>query len=191
MRTTLANRGKSKSGMLAPASGLAIIALLLLTPAALATPINHGNFSGTDVVFQDVTESTLGTVPVDPDLLYDAPTVSGNQLTFMSISDNFAATASGGSSDITGSLLTTTIMQDPESLFTIDLLLIEEEGTYELSGAGGAATNASASMSGFITVLENLSGITFAVIPFMGSSLPRIPSSFRVILAPATGRGPP
>jgi hypothetical protein len=173
MHTTRAKRGNSKSGMLAPAWGLAILALLLLTPAALAAPINHGDFSGTDVVFQDVTESTL--VGADPDLLYGAPTVSGNQLTFMSISDDFAATASGGSSDFTGSLLSTTIMQEPTSLFTIDLLLIEEEGTYALSGAGGAA-NASASMSGWITVLENLSGPTFVPpIPFIGIISPSDP----------------
>jgi hypothetical protein len=115
--------------------------------ASLATTV-HGNFSGTNVDFLGVQETT--TSPGDPEPLFGAPTVIGNQLLFFPT--GFASTSAGGSSDVTSSQMQMFI--DAKPLSTIDQISITEFGEKDLAGVGTAATSASVSAVVDITVLE-------------------------------------
>lgn len=133
--------------------------------AAGATPINHGTYVGTDTIYNDVTESTQS--GGDPDLLWGAPTLVGDQLLFFPPS--FSATAAGaGGADTTLSLLTILIEAKPTR--TLDQILLTEFGDTALSGAGTLVTQTKVSMSGFVTVTEDLGGaIVPVIIPFIGT----------------------
>jgi hypothetical protein len=139
----------------------ALLVASLVGTAAAGLP-NYGDFVGTNVTFKSVEETTQTT---DPPVLFGAPTVAGNQLTFTPT--GFIATATGGASDLTSSILTTTIVGNSPT-DTIDVIIIEELGNVTLTGPGGAPTNASASIGGFATVLATTAGPTFSVIPFSG-----------------------
>ena len=152
------------AGSLLLALGALLVASLIGTAAARAT-VNHNDFVGTSVTFQDVSETTQPDAPPDPEPLYGPPTIAGNQLTFTPT--GFIATATGGASDLISSILTTRIVGNSPT-DTIDVIIIEELGGVTLIASGGAGTNASASIGGFVTVLATTSGPTFSVIPFSG-----------------------
>jgi uncharacterized repeat protein (TIGR01451 family) len=103
-----------------------------------------------------------------------APTlaVTGTQLLFAPPA--FLSTCSGGGSDTTASELTTTIQSQPG--VHIEVLQLQEAGDAILTSFppfGTAATNATAAMSGTVTVIEDISGpITPVVIPFTGTFTP-------------------
>jgi hypothetical protein len=125
-----------------------------------------GSFVGTDVDFNNVQEtSSFG----DPEPLFCSgpEIVSGNSLILFP--NNFSATAAGaGGFDQTGSQLQAMIVATGSQ--TIDEILITEFGDTDLSGVGTAATGAFVSMSGFVTVTDNLSGpITPVIINFIGT----------------------
>ena len=157
-----------------PQGGLTLV-LLLASASALAT-VNHGDFLGTSVDFLQVSETTLSAGDAEP--LWDAPTLvgGGNQLAFSPT--NFISTCSGVSSDVTTSELTTEISAHPGG--HIDNVMLVENGDVTLTRFppfGTPATNASASLSGTLTVTETTSGpITPVVIPFTGTFTPQ--SSF-------------
>jgi len=146
---------------------LAALGFLLLGGSADATT-SYGNFAGTNVTFQNVREtSTTG----DPEPLFGAPTVVGDQLLFFPpFPPGFIATAAGaGGLDQTGAQLQTEILVTAP-LGILDTLRIREIGDSTLVGAGTAATGAFISMSGFVTVTDTLSGpITPIVIGFIGT----------------------
>ncbi|MGH0034136.1 MAG: PEP-CTERM sorting domain-containing protein [Myxococcota bacterium] len=164
-----------------------LAASLLLAPsAALAVTIDHGVLAGTNVTFSGpdagpglpdecqggVCETTSSSG--DPDVLWGAPSVSGDDLLFTPAA--FLAEASGaGGYDYTGSQLQTIITSNGGG-FTLDTLNITEFGDATLlalppPGTGGTGTFVS--MAGFVTVTETLSGpITPVVIPFTGSISP-------------------
>jgi hypothetical protein len=126
----------------------AVGALVSAAGLASATPINHGNRAGVTVDFLNITEDS-NTDPVPP-ALFGSPTVSVDSLVFNPVS--FGASAQNGSFDITDGTLTTRI--DARPGFTIPSFNITERGDYTLAGSGTAATNATVSLSIFITVLE-------------------------------------
>jgi hypothetical protein len=128
-----------------------------------------GSFVGTDVDFNNVQEtSSFG----DPEPLFCSgpEIVSGNSLILFP--NNFTATAAGaGGFDQTGSQLQAMIVAT--GAMTIDEILITEFGDTDLSGIGTAATGTFVSMSGFVTVTDNLSGpITPVAIGFVGTFTP-------------------
>jgi hypothetical protein len=134
--------------------------------------VNHGNFSGTSVDFIAVSETTTSAGDVEP--LWGAPTVggAGDQLFFFP--PNFASNCLQGSSDVTSSDLTTQITAHPGG--HIDTIMLAESGDVTLAKIppfGDATTNASAALSGKVTVTETVSGpITPVEIPFTGTFTP-------------------
>ena len=122
---------------------------------------------GTNVSFTGIQESSsFG----DPEPLFGQPTGSGNQLLFFP--PQFLATAAGGTFDQTGSQLQLTVAGNGPT-DTITTILIDEFGDALLLGSGTAATGTYASMSGFVTVLEDINGpITPVVIGFVGTFSP-------------------
>jgi hypothetical protein len=150
----------------------ALLVVLLIGAAAAHATVNHGDFVGTSVTFQDVEETTQPDTPADPEPLYGAPVIAGNQLTFTPT--GFIASATGGASDLISSILTTQIIGNTPT-DTIDVIIINELGDVTLSGPGGAATNASASIGGFVTVIATTAGPVLpfpTVIPFSGVFAP-------------------
>ncbi len=154
---------------------LALLALLTAAPAAFAqgTPQNYGDYLGTSVDFFDVTETTqsLG----DPDVLWDAPALAGTGDQLVFFPPNFTSLCAAGSSDTTSSLLTTTIEAHPSGI--IENIALVESGDVTLVIAppfGDPTTNATASLSGTLTVTETTSGpIPPVVIPFNGTFAPK------------------
>jgi hypothetical protein len=155
-----------------------VLLLLLVAHAASATTV-YGTYVGTNVTFGGVQEtSTYG----DPEPLFGAPIVLGNQLLFFPA--NFSANSIDGVSDFTGSQLQTTISGNG-SLDVIDTLLLTEFGDTDLSGLGTAATGTYIGVSGFVTVLETTSGpIAPVAIPFVGVFSPT--GTFDLISNPGT-----
>jgi hypothetical protein len=127
--------------------------------AALATPINYGDFTGTNVMFLQVTEdSTTDATP-----LFGTPLVSGDGIQFNPTS--FGSFAFNGSSDLTDGTLTTMIMANPGRV--IPAVTFSESGDYTLAGSGGAMTSASVALSWFVTVSE-VNGSPIAPVSFSG-----------------------
>ncbi len=150
-------------------SRLLLLALLVLglggrEASALTV---YGDFSGTNVDFLGVQESsTFG----DPEPLFGAPTVVGNQLLFFP--STFSASAGGGGFDQTGSQLQLTISGSGPT-DTIDVVRIDEFGDAVLAGLGTPATGVFASMAGFVTVTATTSGaIAPVAIPWTGTFTP-------------------
>lgn len=100
---------------------------LISVPSANATPINYGDFSGTTVMYLDVTESSA----TDPTPLYGAPYVTGNSLNFDPVSFNFFSTG-GSVVDITDGTLSLGIKA--LSGESIPIVQIFEAGDYTLTG---------------------------------------------------------
>lgn len=167
----------------APALHSLLLALLLPASASLAT-VNHGDFLGTGVDFLQVSETTLSAGDVEP--LWQAPALAGSGDQLLFFPTNFTSSCLQGSSDVTESVLTTTIQS--QAGVHIATLALQEAGDSTLTSFppfGTAATNSSAAISGTITVLEDTSGpIAPVVIPFTGSMLPSgtfaLPTSFGV-----------
>ena len=166
---------------------VALLALAIASPA-LAT-INHGTFLGASVTFRDVSETTQS--PGDPEPLWvvpgGLPLVFGDQLFFFPPA--FTATATGGTSDDTSSLLTMQL-EGNGPLNTIDLIELTEFGDAILSGTGTAATHASASLSGTVTVIEDVNGPIAPVdIPFTATFTPKDTYDLRLeTWGPPSGR---
>ncbi len=128
--------------------------LLVLAQPALATVI-HGNFSGTSLDFLQVRETSIFG---DPEPLYGAPTVVGNQLTFNP--SNYSANSAGGGIDQTGALLQMTIAATGGS--SISSLTFSEFGDTTLVGfPGTAATGTFVGIGGVINV-THVNGVALA-----------------------------
>jgi hypothetical protein len=112
-------------------AALAVVLCVFVLPVTTqAASISYGNFSGVNVNFNGVEESSL----TDPVPLYDAPSVSGDSLLFSPL--NFAAKASGGI-DFTDGRLTTSIEAKPGR--ALSYISVYELGDYFLFGAGSTA----------------------------------------------------
>jgi len=155
----------------------AIVTLMLLAAAAPAlAQVNYGDFLGTSVDFLQVTETTQ--TAGDPAVLWGTPTViesqQGDLLQLQFFPPAFISSCAVGSIDTTSSLLTTTIFAHGTN--TIDTVTLVESGDVTLTKFppfGDPTTNASASLSGFLTVIEDTGGpIAPVVIPFSGTFVP-------------------
>ncbi len=138
-------------------SALAIaLGLFLFGPASAdAAPINYGDFSGSTVMYLDVTETanTAG----DSEPLYGPPSITSNKLDFDPA--GFAASATSGSSDLTDGQLNFTLMSMGT---TIKSITFSEGGDYSLLGTGSAATLINYALAvGSISVLE-VDGVALA-----------------------------
>jgi hypothetical protein len=144
----------------------------LLAPASAFATVNYGDLIGTGVDFLQVSETTQ--TAGDPEPLWGAPQLAGagDQLAFFPPA--FTSQCTPGTSDATSSLLTTTIQAQPGG--HIDNLALVENGDVVLTAFppfGTPATNASAALSGTVTVVEDISGpIAPVVIPFSGTISP-------------------
>ena len=147
-----------RSGVSRAARWAAAAALLL--PVA-AGAVSYGTFTGTNFEYQNV-EDDFGLFGPDPADI----TLVGDTLTFFP--DSFEASAAGdgaGGNDQVEDLLSATIV--PVGGATIGVITISEFGDLGFSGSGTVNTNVTATASGFVTVLESASGLTFpVVIPF-------------------------
>ena len=149
-----------------------LLPILLLSAPAAFGQVNHGDFLGSGVDFLQVTETTQ--TPPDPAVLWDTPVLNGAGTGLNFFPPNFTSICSLGSSDITSSQLTTTIMAQGAN--TIDIVMLVESGDVVLTKFppfGDGTTNASASLGGFLTVIEDTGGpIVPVIIPFVGTFLP-------------------
>ncbi len=147
---------------------LLLTVISVVAAPALATTI-HGDFIGTDIDFLGVQETSTFGDP-EPACCFGAPIVVGNQLLFFPAS--FSASSAGGGVDQTGAQLQSTVMTNT-LLGIITTITIDEFGDALLTGSGTAATGTFASLAGFVTVLETLSGpIAPVIIPFTGTFTP-------------------
>lgn len=123
----------------------------LFASAAQAAPIVYGNFAGTGITFQGITEDSA----TDPTPLYGVPTVvGGDMLDFDPTA--FASSASGGAADVTDGLLKGAIQA--QAGYGITRFALSELGSYTLAGFGTPATSAAVGQVAFIKITE-LNGV--------------------------------
>ncbi len=107
-------------------------------------------------------------------MLWDTPALSGTGDGLLFFPPDFTSTCTTGASDTTSSQLTTTIAAQGAS--TLDEIFLVEAGDVTLTAFppfGDPTTNASASVGGFLTVIEDTGGpIVPVVIPFSGIFVP-------------------
>lgn len=142
---------------------LLVVVVGLAGQAAHAYTHSPGSdYYGPSFSFTNINEfSSYG----DPDPLFGAPSGSNNQLTFS------PTVFSASGNDQTGSQLQIDITATGLGA-TIDSILLEDFGTVELSGTGGAGTSAFAIMAGKVTVLEVLGvSVTPYDIDFTGTAV--------------------
>lgn len=142
-------------------------AVLLATPATYGASINYGNFIGTAVTYQSVTESS----PTDAVPLFGTPTLIGNTLDF---NPTFTSFATGGASDQTDGQLNFRITANPG--FAIPTVMFSEAGDFTLTGAGTAATLASVSATFFIDIYA-VDGVTLGAPLLTTASMTFSPAS--------------
>lgn len=143
---------------------IAASALLFTASAVHASPINYGDFTGTTVMYLDVTESA--NTPGDEPPLFGEPTIIGNKLDFDPF--GFSASAADGSADITDGQLNFTLMGVQGQ--PINSFSITESGDFSLLGVGTAATQINyAVAASSVTVLE-VDGVPLAVPVTLGAA---------------------
>jgi len=150
-----------------------LIALALFVASPALATVNHGDVLGTSVDFLQVSETTQ--TGGDPEPLWGPPTLGGTGDQLLFFPPNFTALCASGGSDTTSSELTTTISAHPGG--HIDNIMLAENGDVTLrklpTAGSDATTNASAALTGTVTVTETVSGpITPVVIPFTGTFMP-------------------
>lgn len=128
------------------AAAFSVATIFAITSPVSAVPINYGDFSGTTVMFSQVTEDS-GT---DPTPLFGAPTVSGDALDFNPVSFNSSSTGAAGT-DITDGTLTLMMMSHAGNF--IDQIEFDEAGDFTLSGLSGNAF-ASVTATFFLDIVE-------------------------------------
>lgn len=156
-----------------------LAAFALLASASAGATTVYGDFNGTSVDFLGVQETSQAG---DPEPLFGAPTVLGNQLLFSP--STFIAQANGAAGfDNTHSLLEMDIMATgPSGITEVNLT---EFGDAVLAGVGTAGTSTFAQMSGFLTVTETTAGsITPVVISWSGVFSPS--DSLNLVSDPGT-----
>jgi hypothetical protein len=149
-----------------------MFAAVVLASGGARAQVNYGDFNGTGVDFDAVTETTQSAG--DPATLWGAPSLgaTGDQLVFFPPA--FVSSCASGASDVTESVLTTTIQA--QAGVHIDTLMLAETGDATLTAFppfGTAATNVAAGLTGTVTVTQDTSGpIAPVVIPFTGTFTP-------------------
>jgi hypothetical protein len=138
---------------------LAAVAVVLTAGTVFATPINYGNFAGTNVNFLNVNEDNSEGPGGTTVGLFNSPTVVGNALTFSAMTFSASATGAGGV-DVTDGTLRFTL----QSGAGLGQFSIFENGDRTLVGAGSgspgaAGTTANVGLALFITITE-VNGVT-------------------------------
>jgi hypothetical protein len=132
---------------LASIAGAFFLIAVAISHSAFGASINYGDFSGDNVQFLDVTESSDDPLP-----LYGAPTVSGNSLSFSP--QQFFAKSQFGSpiNDTTDGQLTFMVQADVGQAVTD--IKFTEGGALSVSGLSTATndTYVDVSAPGFVTV---------------------------------------
>jgi hypothetical protein len=150
---------------------LTALAAVLTVAQSSAAPINWGNFAGSTVSYQQVTEDST-TDPVPAVGFFGSPSVTGDSMDFDP--NNFAATANGaGGSDTTAASLKFDIVANTGR--SISNLHFSEAGDTSLSGFGGDATT-SVTADVLIEIIE-LNGNTATSILVPLQSLSFTPSA--------------
>lgn len=143
--------------------------LLLALPAAKAASINYGNFGPLPdgVGFLNVTESSAS----DPVPLYGPPVPYATGLDFNPSS--FAASAAGGSADITEGQLNLTIVGNltPPDGAAVQSISLFEAGDFTLVGSGTEATQALAGaiLRATVTGIDGFNVAPISLIPLHAS----------------------
>jgi hypothetical protein len=151
----------------------AVVAISALWAPTAQAQVNHGDFFGTGVDFLAVTEATQ--TAGDPAELWNAPSLSPDGTNLLFSPNSFISSCNAPStSDTTESVLTTTLQAT--SGVHIELVALTESGDGTLTTIppyGEPGTNASASMTGTVTVIEDINGpIAPVAIPFSGTFTP-------------------
>lgn len=147
-----------------------LVAIGLMASNSLAAIIPYGNFTGTNVSFLDVEESTTrvsNAGATDPGALFNAPTISGNNLDF---NPTFSASAGGAG----GTMLTDgqlNFMIDAAANTVINTFTFLERGDTTLFGAGTDATQTAVSLSVLLEIQE-IDGVATSI------NLPAISGTF-------------
>lgn len=162
------------------ATGLAVVGLVLfgsgvLTPSsAPAGTINHGDFTGSTVMYTNVTETSDDPVP-----LYGTPVTLGDTLSFFQPgvmpdpSLGFSATAPP--SDTTDGFLSFGVMANAG--FGISSLEITEGGDYSMSALSGESAQVSANLIVQALTITHVDGALLAT-PIVATSLDSIVVDF-------------
>lgn len=130
-------------------SGVAVL-VLFAAVSIQAASINYGDFVGSTVTYQQVTESSL----TDPVPLYGAPTVAGNSLDFNPV--GFGATSNGGGVDLTDGQLVMDIQAHAGQ--NITQINFNELGTFDLIGSG--TSNSYVQVSAFFVIeIKEVNGV--------------------------------
>jgi hypothetical protein len=171
------------------------VLLLSITWLALASSagaqISHGDVSGTDIDFLDISENIISADDDPNTSLYGSPTGVGNTLAFLNT--NYVAQGVDGSFDNTHAELVFTIDArddlnpgDDDIITWISLAENGDTNLLEIGGTGSAATGVSMAISGTITILETDSqGAIFDSINFIAEVTPAGPIDFTT--APGVG----
>jgi hypothetical protein len=154
-----------------------MLAVSFAAQAAGALTMSYGKFVGDNVTYDETSSCPTGGGICDTSTsldFLDAPVIIGDSLFFSPTA--FKAESVGGGIDTADSLLDALITTN-DALTIIDSILIQEAGDVVLSAfppPGDGSTGAFASFSGFVTVLETLSGpITPVAIGFTGTFSPK------------------
>jgi len=131
-----------------------LILVALPFSAIRAAPINYGDFVGSSVMYLDVTETA--NTPDDTTPLLSNPGLIGNMLDFNP--RGFAASAGGGSTDLTDAQLNFTLSGLSGSAITD--ILFSEAGDYNLFGSGTAITSLFHALSISSVVVLEVDGVT-------------------------------
>lgn len=121
--------------------------LLTSSSAVLGSTINYGDFTGANVTFESVRESS----ETDAVPLFGAPLATTNSLAFSPIA--FGSSAQGNTSDVTDSQLRMTISSNSMSN-GITFIVLNEIGDFTLQGPSDGEAHASVGAAVFWTILE-------------------------------------
>jgi hypothetical protein len=142
---------------------LAALGVVVLAGRPALATTSYSDIPGTTVDFTGISETANSAGDSEP--LYGAPTGSGDQLIFGSLT--FGAHSSGGGIDDTAGLLNVTFTAHDG--FTIDQIVINEAGSSDIT-ASSAGTGTFASMAGSFTVVAGTT--TTGSTPFTGTVSP-------------------
>lgn len=119
-----------------------LCAIMVLVAALPASAAVYGNFVGSLLTYQGVNEVTNS---ADPDGLFGAPILIGNDLIFTPTI--FSSSSVGGTPDLTTATLNFTLVAAPGQ--TLNSVAINEVGDYTILGGSGAT---GAQINGLLTV---------------------------------------
>ena len=140
-------------------TALALTIVLVVTPftTSQAAPINYGDFSGTSVIYLNVTETA--NTPGDSEPLFYAPDITGNLLDFDP--KGFAASAGGGSTDQTDGQLNFMLRGLQGNAITS--ITFSESGDFTLFGTGTSITSIFYSLSISHISVSEVDGVALAI----------------------------